>query len=126
MRVHSPVDVLIFLNLYLHVYLGTEVLFAIHGVIFVDIRNVCYWRTIFRIIKEILSFGSTTICIITDLAHLMGQSEINNMENKHKSNLFVASFTIFSLSSPRSLFRRLFSAVVISKNRNYYMLTKAT
>jgi hypothetical protein len=44
----------------------------------------------------------------------MRQSEINTKENKVKSNLFVTYFSIFSLSSPRSLFRRLLSAIVIT------------
>ena len=51
-RVHSPVDVLIFLNLYLYLYLYTEILLVTHGSIFLDIHDVCYWRTIFIIITK--------------------------------------------------------------------------
>jgi hypothetical protein len=46
------VDVLIFLNLYLYLYLYTEILLVTHGSIFLDIRDVCYWRTIFITIKK--------------------------------------------------------------------------
>jgi len=51
-RVHSPVDVLIFLNLYLYLYLRTEILLVTHGSISLYIHDVCYWRTIFIIILK--------------------------------------------------------------------------